>query len=215
MQRRNILAHRGMWTKNEEKNSMVALTEALTAGFGVETDFRDLDGMVVISHDPPGTGQITAETFFKLYTGLCASGRLALNIKADGLQTLLAELFSKTEMVLENCFTFDMSVPDTLGYFQNGLPAYTRVSEYETEAILLDRASGVWVDSFTGGYPQIAKAHQLMLEGHRVCIVSPELHKREHRAFWDEIVAVGMHQNPLFELCTDFPQEAFDLMGTE
>jgi len=48
-----ILAHRGAWTVPKERNSAEALKRALKSGFGIETDLRDLDGTVVISHDPP------------------------------------------------------------------------------------------------------------------------------------------------------------------
>ena len=88
MKRANILAHRGWWTKPAEKNSFEAIRRAIDAGFGIETDFRDLNGTIVISHDPPQGEVLCAESFFGLYAQIGTNGRLALNIKADGLQKL-------------------------------------------------------------------------------------------------------------------------------
>ncbi|WP_425102290.1 hypothetical protein [Tropicibacter sp. S64] len=215
MKHANILAHRGWWTDVEEKNSFEALKRALDAGFGIETDFRDLNGTVVVSHDPPVGEVLTAEAFFDLYARSGADGRLALNIKADGLQKPLLEVIGRTGAALDNCYAFDMAVPDALGYLNHTFPAYTRISEYEAVPSFLDRAAGVWVDNFTGDFPQVAEAQRLMAAGHRACIVSPELHRRAHHALWDAIAAAGLHENPLFELCTDLPQDAYDLLGTE
>lgn len=53
MSKIEILAHRGWWTSREDQNSLDALTRALTAGFGVETDIRDCAGRLVVSHDMP------------------------------------------------------------------------------------------------------------------------------------------------------------------
>ena len=48
-----ILAHRGFWTEPAEKNSREALERAFREGFGIETDIRDRNGALVVSHDPP------------------------------------------------------------------------------------------------------------------------------------------------------------------
>ena len=208
MDRRNIIAHRGYWGQSVEKNSFDAFKRALDAGFGIETDFRDCNGSIVVSHDPPAGTVLTARTFFELYTDLSADSRVAINIKADGLQDAVASLISDTEVLMENCFVFDMAVPDALSYVSNGFPTYTRLSEYELEAPFMDLAAGVWIDNFTGSFAQVATAERLLSEGNRVCIVSSELHKRDHSALWNEIATAGINRNPKFELCTDFPEAA-------
>jgi glycerophosphoryl diester phosphodiesterase len=48
-----IIAHRGMWFNKHEQNTLVAFERALENGFGIETDFRDFNGSLVISHDLP------------------------------------------------------------------------------------------------------------------------------------------------------------------
>jgi glycerophosphoryl diester phosphodiesterase len=208
MERKNILAHRGCWSQHIKKNSFEALKMALDAGFGIETDFRDYNETVVVSHDPPGANVLTARAFFELYAELGANSRIAINIKADGLQNALISMIDDIGILIENCFAFDMAVPDALSYVSNGFPTYTRVSEYELEAPFMDLATGVWIDNFTGRFDQVATAQRLLSQGNRVCIVSSELHKRDHSALWSEIAAAGINTYPEFELCTDFPEAA-------
>jgi hypothetical protein len=208
MKRNNILAHRGWWSQIDEKNSFEALKRALNAGFGIETDFRDLNGAVVVSHDPPQGSVLEAKAFFELYAELGSTSRLALNIKADGLQEPLLELLTETGVSVENYYAFDMAIPDALGYISYGFPAYTRLSEYEAKPAFLDQSAGVWIDNFTGSVAQVAETQTILAAGIRACIVSSELHQRDHHALWESIAAAGLHKNPLFELCTDLPEAA-------
>lgn len=208
MDRSNILAHRGYWSQDVEKNSFEAFKRALDAGFGIETDFRDCKGAIVVSHDPPEGNVLSAKALLELYAASGMEGRLALNIKADGLQYALSQLLSATGIPIDNCFAFDMAVPDALDYIVNEFPIYTRLSEYEDRAPFLDLAAGVWVDNFTGRFAQVDAAKLLLTKGNRVCIVSSEVHKRDQNALWNKIAAAGLHKHPFFELCTDFPDDA-------
>jgi glycerophosphoryl diester phosphodiesterase len=216
VKRGNILAHRGLWTDPADKNSRDALVAALDLGFGVETDFRDSEGMLWISHDPViGDGAVRAARFLEDCVGANLNGRLALNIKADGLQYMISDAIEAARVPVERLFAFDMSVPDALGYIRRGFPVYSRASEYESDQSFADVAQGVWVDNFTGRFPQVQKALELLECGHRVAIVSPELHGRPHEALWQEILGSGLHLHPDFELCTDFPNEAYCTLGTD
>ena len=47
-----ILSHRGYWKEEKEKNTIDAVRKAFDHGFGIESDIRDLDGKLVISHNP-------------------------------------------------------------------------------------------------------------------------------------------------------------------
>ncbi len=77
-------------------------------------------------------------------------GRLALNVKADGLQALVAAALADVRP--SAWFTFDMSVPDALVSLRHGLPIFTRHSDVEPEPVLPDAAEGVWLDDFAGGW---------------------------------------------------------------
>ena len=44
-----IIAHRGFWIKDSEKNTVKAFERALENGFGIETDLRDYNQKIVAS----------------------------------------------------------------------------------------------------------------------------------------------------------------------
>ena len=206
----NVLAHRGFWLDPSEKNSEAAFRRAIKWGFGIETDFRDLDGCLVIAHDIPLRGEVmNADAFFALSnTRRDWRGMIALNVKADGLQRLMHDALQRAGLPLSRNFAFDMAVPDALGYARQGLTFYTRQSEYEKEPSLLDRAHGVWVDNFSGEFDQISHSSAWLSKGYKVAFVSPELHGRAHQDTWDKIGEAGLHRNNDFAICTDFPADA-------
>lgn len=207
MKHENILAHRGYWKTLEEKNADSAIIRALEMGFGLETDIRDLDGVLVVSHDMPISGACsTFDWLLKQYTELGAKGLMALNIKADGLSGKIAEML--TQYGISAAFAFDMSVPDTLGYRVTTTDFYSRISEYEPSPALFGDCAGVWVDNFSGDYDQIGASTDLLNKGKKVAFVSPELHKRDHENVWSDIKAAGLHKDDRFALCTDFPEQA-------
>ncbi|MGL9773851.1 MAG: hypothetical protein ACR5LG_07810 [Sodalis sp. (in: enterobacteria)] len=88
-----ILSHRGYWKQPAEKNSTAAFIRSFDLGYGTETDLRDFDGQLVISHDMPGSSALAVDDLFTLYNSSKCSCRptLALNVKADGLQKLAKE----------------------------------------------------------------------------------------------------------------------------
>jgi glycerophosphoryl diester phosphodiesterase len=142
----NIIAHRGYWLTSSEKNTSVAFGRALDHGFGIETDFRDLNGKLVVSHDVPLDDAMKVVEFIDLFKKKPVLAPIALNIKSDGLYSLVKKLISDSGML--NYFVFDMSVPDTRGYLVERIPVFTRMSEYETAPVFLDQSSGVWLDAF-------------------------------------------------------------------
>jgi len=201
-----IIAHRGFWRQPHEKNTPEAFHRALVAGYGIETDFRDLDGELVVSHDMPRRGAAPAEAFF---AGLRdhPEGVIAINVKADGLQALLAQ--ATRGVPRERLFVFDMSVPDTLRHFQGDLPVFVRASEYEhPQATLLARAAGVWLDAFHAEWYGRETVDSYRRLGLKVCIVSPELHRRPHEALWARLKAWGLAADAAVHLCTDLPDLA-------
>lgn len=206
-----ILAHRGWWSAHQPKNSPAALAAAISAGLGVETDIRDLDGRLVISHDPPTQAEhVDLEAFLALVARSPRAGTLALNIKADGLQARLAEQLAAHG--LDNWFAFDMSVPDLLGWRRRGLPHAVRLSEFEDGGPLLAEAGWVWLDAFERDdwYPDTL-IPQLLAQGKRVAVVSPELHGRSHgvAAAWERLKNQDDGSGRLM-LCTDLVAQALE-----
>lgn len=208
-----IVAHRGYWLDESEKNSPAAFERALAGGFGIETDLRDAGREVVISHDMPGGGEMTLDAFLALCARHPAGRPLALNIKADGLQAPVAAALAAHGTA--DAFVFDMAVPDALGYLARGLPTYTRSSEYETVPSYLDRAAGVWLDAFNGEWYEARDVEAWLAQGKAVCVVSPELHRRPHLDLWRRLRAAGLHRHAALSLCTDFPQAAKDFFDDQ
>jgi hypothetical protein len=204
----DIIAHRGYWNANITNNSWQALTEATAKGYAVETDFRDCDGELVISHDMPIKKQaFTAEAYFKTFNTQQQALPHALNVKADGLQNILASLMQQYH--LRNSFVFDMSIPDMLRYINLGITTYARLSEYETTIAFEDKVKGIWLDAFNSIWYANNNIEALLNRNYKVCIVSPDLHKRPHLDFWQELAQLKTHTYfKNLQLCTDFPDEA-------
>ena len=201
-----ILSHRGHWLAVGEKNSEVAFHRSFAGGFGTETDIRDCAGKLVISHDPPAGSEISLARFIELHGEYKPTLPLALNVKADGLQTLLRA--SLKDLAPGSFFFFDMSVPDMLAYVRAGMPVFTRHSDIEKVPALYDQAVGVWLDDFHGDWVSLPAIEEHLSAGKQVCIVSPELHGRGHRPFWSSLAGSAAVGDSRLMLCTDFPQEA-------
>lgn len=202
-----VISHRGYWLNPSEKNTSKAFKRSFSLGFGTETDIRDRNSKLVISHDMADKKSITVDEFFEIYKDFKASLPLALNIKADGLQTELKLLLTKYKV--ENYFVFDMAVPDGLQYAKQKFQIFTRHSEYESQPPYYDIAQGVWLDEFNGHWisDEIIEMH--LRQNKALCIVSPDLHKRDHQQEWkhykDLEAKIGKDK---IMLCTDFPEQA-------
>jgi glycerophosphoryl diester phosphodiesterase len=205
------LAHRGLWAEADERNTLAAFRDAFAHGWGVELDVRDLDGALVISHDPPTAGALALAAAVDAYVEHGCPGRLAVNVKADGLETLIADALRPVDPA--RWFAFDMSVPDSLRYASAGLPYFTRHSEIEPEPALYDGAGGVWLDDFYGGFVTEERIAAHLAAGKQVAVVSPELHKRDHAAAWDEWRRWPVWASPQVHLCTDHPTQAQEVFA--
>ncbi|WP_276133798.1 hypothetical protein [Polluticoccus soli] len=201
-----IISHRGYWKTTEEKNSVAAFERSFSLGFGTETDVRDYRGELVISHDIATADCISLVDFMNIYQQSGCKGRLALNIKADGLQKDLLRILNSYAGTSH--FVFDMSVPDTIGYLTNSIPVFSRHSEYEPHPPFYEKCHGVWLDAFVDTWysTDVIKAH--IESGKEVAIVSPELHKREHAGLWELLKQNNIANLDGVILCTDLPEEA-------
>ena len=212
------LAHRGFWHEKAEKNSRVAFERAFLAGYGVETDLRDYQGTVVISHDPPGIDsepEMTFEEFLALYRKTDATGTLALNIKADGLSAEVLRLLERFD--LAEYFVFDMSIPDMLSYLKLGMHCFSRHSEFESPIIFEKQnfgveTKGIWLDSFSQTWYSTELIQNHLESGLDVCLVSPELHGRDPDSWWRQLRAFiktaqleTKRATGKLSICTDSP----------
>jgi hypothetical protein len=205
-----LLAHRGVWHERAERNTLPALVAAFEHGWGVETDVRDLGGRVVISHDCPAADHdLDLAHVLVAWREHGRRGRLALNVKADGLQGMVMALLHPDE--LAEVFVFDASVPDERMWLQTHVPTYVRHSELEPSPQASPhyaRAQGVWLDAFVDEWWSADTVREHLDRGLGVTVVSPELHGRSHRTAWDLLIAAGLWHRPGLALCTDLPCEA-------
>lgn len=201
-----ILSHRGYWETENEKNTIDAIRRSLQKGFGFETDIRDYAGKMVISHNLAEESSPDAEEVFNELHKYGDRFCFAINVKADGLKDMLMEQLGKYQ--IKNYFAFDMSVPQMVEYIEKGIHVFTRQSEYEKEPVFYQEAAGVWID----GFEDLDWITEELLgkhieNGKYVCIVSPELHLREYKIFWDRLRRMEIDFEYVI-LCTDKPWEA-------
>ena len=203
-----LLCHRGIWTEAHQKNTHAALCAAFDQRLGIETDIRDCNGKLVVSHDMPRAetaGDLDA--LLSHYQDLQSSAPLALNVKADGLQQALLHKLQSYQV--KNYFVFDMSVPDTLGYRRLNMPFAARLSEYESPGVLLDQASHVWLDAFDSEWYSMDVIEGLLAQGKHVAVVSPELHRRAHQDLWAALRRWDLADR--LYLCTDLVASAMEV----
>lgn len=204
-----ILAHRGLWSLPEEKNTLTSFIKAFENGFGIETDVRDYCGKLVVSHDI-ATGQ--SEPFAKvldIYNQTNCTETLAINIKADGIQNIL--LRDLQNYSIDNYFVFDMSIPEQVVYHRQNFSVYTRMSEYEIHPVLEEKAEGIWMDEWEKSWIDASIIDKFLLNGKKVSIISPEIHGRDKTNIWKQLMQYKDNENVL--LCTDLPLEAKEYFG--
>lgn len=202
-----IFAHRGYWNDSISANSILALKAALENGYDFESDVRDYDGRLVISHNIADRNSPNAEEFFAYLSEYENQYCFAINIKADGLKGILRDYLEKYD--LRNYFLFDMSVPQMFEFVEMGLRFFTRMSEYEQVPVMLCQAAGIWVDSFEEtDWIMEEQMCKYISAGKEICLVSPELHgKRDYRKLWGMLRGWDIDFSKVF-LCTDHPDEA-------
>ncbi|MDN5104885.1 hypothetical protein O8C79_06215 [Aliarcobacter butzleri] len=202
-----ILSHRGYWKEISEKNFPISFERSFSLGFGTETDVRDYKGELVISHDIADENCVSVKEMLEIYNKYDNTLPLALNIKADGLQIKLKELLIGYK--IKNYFVFDMSVPDGLQYLKQDMKSFTRESEYEKIPSFYNEAYGIWLDEFEGHWINKEVIEKHINNNKHICIVSPDLHKREYKKEWQHYKEIEkeLKINYLM-LCTDYPEEA-------
>lgn len=199
-----IIAHRGLWNERKEGNTLESFKKAFEYGYGIETDVRDHHGKLVVSHDVAADPALEFEEVLKLYVGMDCRSEIAVNIKADGLQQFLKDVLKQYH--IQNYFVFDMSVPEQVVYHQQDFRVFTRMSEWETIPVLIDKAQGIWMDEWENAWiqPDIIRKYRNMDK--QISIISPEIHGRDAAPLWKELRQFTDDEAVI--LCTDIPLKA-------
>ena len=202
----NIIAHRGFWLKPEEKNTIEAFIKAFDSGHGVETDIRDDRGKLVISHDMPNGSELLFDDFLALLKG--RNLPLAINIKSDGIINPLKDSLERFN--IQNYFTFDMSFPESRKYIKNNLHPLLGLSEFHSLFFDQTEYAGIWLDSFERDWfnEELILRWLNKLQDKPICIVSPELHNRDHLPLWKMLKDANLHHKKAIAICTDYPDQA-------
>ncbi len=198
-----IYCHRGYWVSAAEQNTAKALEDATARGFGIETDIRDHQGSIVVSHDP------VRNTFFGLEKLLIMSTPVALNVKSDGLLSL-GHSEIKDVLQTKGSFVFDGSIPEMLRYRHHNLPHALRLSEYESE--IAWEPQYIWLDSFQSDWWIGDETLNRLTDKYFVVVVSPELHGRSSYKVWDIVAEELINGNPNLGICTDFPERFAEML---
>lgn len=206
-----IVAHRGFWLSKKEQNSLKAIKRAIINGYGIEIDVRDRLGEIVISHDPAKRNALTLKKVLAECAKLADFRKVvfAINIKSAGLNKMLFSLLKKYQ-ILRNSFVFDMSIPDHCNFvkFTKSVPSAVRHSDIEKEWPLYRESSWVWLDEMKKGWIDEKAILLHYRRGKKVCIVSPELHKRNFNSAWNKYLKLPSKIRDSIALCTDYPKQA-------
>lgn len=202
-----LLSHRGFWKTAAQKNTKEANELSFRNSWGIETDIRDYNQELIISHDVALSNEYTAAYLFEQYKASGIKGTLALNIKADGLSKILLSLLEKYDIL--NYFVFDMSIPETLRYLDAGMNVFIRCSEFEKpDEELYNRSKGIWLDIFKNIWYDKNFVNLHIAAGKQIAFVSPELHGRNEPQLWEMIKENNWYQSSDMMLCTDRPDAA-------
>ncbi len=144
--------------------------------YGVELDLRDRGERLILQHDPFKDGE-DFEEYLKHYH----HGLMILNIKSERIEHRVLELVHKYNV--REYFLLDSSFPMIFLLSNEGEKNIAlRFSELEGLDTILSmkgKVKWVWVDCFTK-LPIDNKNFKILKEaGFQLCLVSPELQKRE------------------------------------
>lgn len=216
----SIIAHRGLWQAKNEMNTLKSFKYSFEMGFGIETDIRDKDGELYISHDPILDDKNCAKfsELIDLYKLYGINKILAINIKSDGIIKKADDLLKKNK--IKRYFFFDMSIPDL--FLANKLYChnlYARLSEFENPINLKNITSGLCLDSFYGELYFSEDTIVKINDYSSIIIISPELHgftEVNLNVFWDTINCTFLKKYPEknFMICTDKPLEANEFFNS-
>jgi len=203
-----IIAHRGMWDNAIDQNTISSFKRAVKYGCGIETDVRNSNGNLVISHGLVSESSLSFDIALNSIALdlIIKELPLCINIKEDGLVEMIEQsLLPYPEL---DYAVFDASFPELYKFAKNAIPYLCRISDYEVFNKLIDNCSGIWLDSLGSNWITHNKLSEISSYKKRIFIVSPELHSREFKDLW-EMLRIFDFEVETF-LCTDKILEALE-----
>jgi glycerophosphoryl diester phosphodiesterase len=216
-----ILAHRANLSGPHSvvENSFAACADALTKGFGLETDLRrDAKGEFYISHDAAArTKENSLKAFAELFRQY-PSAELAINVKELGYEAALIELMNSGDLGARSFyFDFELLEPKSPGATQWKIKLLPHSHKVRLAARLSDRkeplsqclsipADVVWGDEFDTLWLTEKEARAVRAAGRLLYMISPEIHGFDLETMkrrWADFKSWGVDG-----VCTDYPLEA-------
>jgi glycerophosphoryl diester phosphodiesterase len=221
-----ILAHRAnlRGPRSVIENSFEACTEALAAGFGLETDLRrDAHEKFYISHDPqPRTADNALERYSELFLRF-ARAELAINVKESGYEAELVHLMNSRRLGLHSFyFDFELLESASPGAAQRKLRGLPGGASLRMASRLSDRGENlsqclgipgeiVWADEFDALWLTEWEVRRVHEAGRLFYVISPEIHGFDPAARWKRWKDFkAWHVDGV---CTDYALEAREFFG--
>lgn len=145
--------------------------------FGIEVDLRPWgESDLIMAHDPFVQGE-SFEELLKNYD----HGTMVLNVKSERIEEKVLELIKKYQ--IKDYFFLDSSIPmlnllTSKGITQSAL-RLSEIESIESYELVKSFGSWVWIDCFTEFILDKKTEELIHNNGHKVCLVSPELQGRD------------------------------------
>ena len=145
---------------------------------GVEIDVNTHLDKLVLKHDPFGTGDL-----LKNYLNLFKHKFLIINIKIEGIEENILNYLNKLK--IKNFFFLDSSFPYIFKLSKKLTRKFAlRISDFEsieTAYKMKNKIEWIWIDCFNNYNLSVKEIKKLQKLKYKLCLVSPDLHKRKIR----------------------------------
>ncbi|MFL2882667.1 MAG: hypothetical protein ACJZ69_00105 [Pelagibacteraceae bacterium] len=145
---------------------------------GVEIDLRSKNKKIYLHHDPFKKG-----VDFKKWVKYFKHKFIVLNVKEEGLENEILKILKKTK--IKNQFFFHDQTFSSLIKNMKKTNVSIRYSEFEeikNKKYIFNNIKWVWIDHFTK-FPLDRNLYKYLNKRKvKICIVSPELIKKQHRS---------------------------------
>ena len=167
--------------------------------FGIETDVRERNNTIVMSHDPFKDGQLF-EDLLKNYNHKF----IAVDIKCEGIETMVVDLLKKYG--IRNYFLLGITLPRSLKLIKSGMRNisfhFSEIEPLGTARNMVSKADWVWIDCFTK-LPLDKESYAFLKSHFKICLGAPDLLGRKEDI---KIYKEQLKHTPIDAVCTDYPE---------
>jgi hypothetical protein len=150
----------------------------IPTNLGVEIDVNTHLDKLVLKHDPFGTGDL-----LKNYLNFFKHKFLIINIKIEGIEENILNYLNKLK--IKNFFFLDSSFPYIFKLSKKLTRKFAlRISDFEsieTAYKMKNKIEWIWIDCFNNYNISVKEIKKLQKLKYKLCLVSPDLHKRKIR----------------------------------